>query len=266
MASSASHHLSVPVHSKLSQPKLPLPPTPSSIIPSKPTLPTPYTSTKENNIVQQRPQILGKFYSHSSSDNTTFRECDNQQPINESSIPTSTRECTFRNQPRLRHTSTDNGPTPTNQQILLGSAQTKTWPEMGLNIITQITSTQSPPINKSKFKFEVTRSAAEHNINLLRRFNFNLMEALKYDNDSFTATGSEFRSIQILEPLLQHHPLWNRLKTHLLTGIRFPLTPLSTQARHRDLQDTLKFGNHKGVSKFPTFYHNLNIEDIRHGF
>ena len=186
--------------------------------------------------------------------------------INESSHPTSTRDRPLRAPPRCRQTSPDTGPTPTNHHKLLESAQSKIWPETGLDIIYNISKLPSPHISTSKFKFEVTEAAAKHNIRYLQRFDYNLMAALQSDVTSFTSTGSEFRPVPILEPLLKLHPLWDRLKTHLLSGIEFPLMPLSTQARHRDLQDALKFGNHKGVSKFPAFYRQLNIDDIQHGY
>ena len=269
MAPSASHHLKLPKQQTLSPlPTTSLPPTPSAIIPPKPTLPNPHTPTPKQQHKQQKKQqhnnITGKyqnFVSHHTSPVT-----NNNHKINESSQPTSTRERQTRDTPRPLYNSTDTGSTPTNQQTQQESTRPNTWPNNGLDLISHITKLPSPTIQQSNFRFEVSKQAASHNINYLEQFAFDLQAALDSDKDSFTSTGSEFRPVPVIEPLLKHHPLWHRLKQHLLHGIQFPLIPLSTQTRRRDLIDALEFGNHKGVAKFPQFYTELNVDDIQHGF
>ena len=242
-----------------------MPLEPSIIVPPKPSTPNPHSPTTIHSTTQQHHDIIGK-YSCKPFHNPTLKT-NEQQKINESLPPTSTRERQNRVTTPLLHTSTDTGSTPTNLQTYQGSTRTQTpWPDNGLDIIQDIANLPSQSVKQSKFRFDVSETAATHNIEYLQKFDYDLRAALESDKDSFTSPGSKFRPVPILEPLLKHHPLWHRLKRHLLHGIDFPLHPLSTQSRKRDLLDALQFGNHKGVAKFPTFYRDLNTDDIQHGF
>ena len=139
------------------------------------------------------------------------------------------------------------------------------WPNNVLNIISIITTSQSPKLQQSRFHFDTSIKAAEMNWETLQEFE-NLGEALLADNNSFTKYGSEFRSTAILAMLLDNHPLWPRLSTILDNGINFPLEDLDFTTRGFDLSNRIEFGNHKGAAIHEKFYDELNISDIQNGY
>ena len=133
------------------------------------------------------------------------------------------------------------------ENVSLESHLVRCTPQQISDRLQRIANLPSPEVQQPNFRFEVSESAATHNINYLQIFAFDLQAALESDKHSFTSAGSEFLLVTVLEPLLQHHPLWHRLKLHLLNGIEFSLQPLSTQSRRRDLLDALQFGPQGGV-------------------
>ena len=78
--------------------------------------------------------------------------------------------------------------------------------------------------------------------------------------------GSEFKYIEVLEPLLRKHPLWNNLRTHLKYGVEFPLDRTTRQEKYQDVLEALKFGNHKGVKNFKSLFVENITKDVEHGF
>jgi hypothetical protein len=60
--------------------------------------------------------------------------------------------------------------------------------------------------------------------------------------------GSEFHSNQLLEPLLQFHPLWKRVKTWWTTGADYLLLPISDDKCQEDLQANLTRGTTSQLS------------------
>lgn len=118
---------------------------------------------------------------------------------------------------------------------------------------------------KSKFKFAYSTQAAEHNWNLLQQYG-NLGEALEADKNSLLGYGSEFRNEACLEPLFNKYPLWPRMQKILQRGISYPLSPLSTEQRAKDLADGLNFGNHKGVTIHKKFFNKLIQSKVLQGY
>ena len=241
----------------------PMPPMPTSPPLPKPTVPKPRPTTTT---IQDPPKtllnnpIIGKLL---------HQPITHTEPltITESDHPSSNKE----RHGQVSHRQPDNPhemrSTPTNQQQPTQSThQSQFWPNNSLTIISMLANCPSRIIQKSNFIFSPTSEAAIHNINTLHSFDFDLNKALMNERHSFTFPGSEFRTPSDLEPLLRLHPLWSRLKNHLTSGIKFPLTPLSNELRKQDLNSALEFGNHKGVQKFPQFYNKLNDSDIAAGF
>ena len=159
----------------------------------------------------------------------------------------------------LSQTNSSKYPSPKYSQI------NNEWPENFNEIISELNKRECPPPQKSQFKFEMTHSAAEHNWETLVTYK-NLGDAISASNNSHLQYGSEFRPTSELRPLLQHHPLWNRLKSILENGVKFPLEPISQEQMVRDLEEAVKFGNHKGAQKHSTFLKKLITEEIKHGY
>jgi hypothetical protein len=85
-----------------------------------------------------------------------------------------------------------------------------------MSIIKSIVESHSPCPEEPLFEFEMTSEAAEKNFLVLKRFNFDVKEALAAQAKSPMGYGSEFRKGDILSPLVQHHPLWPRLEKILM--------------------------------------------------
>ena len=100
-----------------------------------------------------------------------------------------------------------------------------TWDQLMLQWILATPS----PFQKSEFKFHWTPGAASHNWSILETYQLDHHRALLGQAGSSLTFGSELRSIELLQPLLQDHPLWPRLQRWLTQGeaiLRFPLRPL----------------------------------------
>ena len=237
-----------------------MPPTPTSQPIPRPTVPKPITVTNPNPNTPIKNTIIGKL-SHS------IIQQKDPLPINESDHPSSNKE----RHGQALYQQPDNPyemrSTPTNPKCHSQSTHhPQYWPNNSITIISTLANCPSRTITNSNFMFSPSRDAATHNINTLRSFNFDLNKALSTEQHSFTNAGSEFRTTSELEPLLLFHPLWPRLKSHLSSGIKFPLAPLSHALRTQDLTSALAFGNHRGVTQFPQFFEKLNTTDITSGF
>ena len=117
-----------------------------------------------------------------------------------------------------------------------------------------------------EFRFELSRDAADHNAKALERYGFNLGVAIEANSSSPLGYGSEFRPVHVLEPIFECHPNWNRLKSLLTFGSKWPLDDLSDEMRKSDLAEALTFGNHKGASSQPELLRQLIEKDVIHGF
>lgn len=114
----------------------------------------------------------------------------------------------------------------------------------------------APPTSVPEFSFRWSPLAAKTNLEILQRYDMDLGKALEAQPFSTLTIGSEFRPTPVLEPLLQHHPLWPRMKSWLNHGIVYPLHELPEVARQEDLHAILARGNHKSAT--------LNADRLQH--
>ena len=114
--------------------------------------------------------------------------------------------------------------------------------------------------------FEFTSQAGEHNQNVLARYNFDLEAAISSNSCSPLSYGSEFRPAEQIKFIFHQNPLWKRLESLLRNGSIWPLTELNNDIRRLDLNDALKFGNHKGATQKASTLHKLVLKDITNGF
>jgi hypothetical protein len=101
--------------------------------------------------------------------------------------------------------------------------------------------TLSPP----DFNFELTEDGAAHNLEVLRRYDFDLGKALKAQENSPLGNGKEFRPTKVLHSVFGLHPLWQRMKDFLKEGSIWLLAKLSEEERQNNIEDALALGNHK---------------------
>ena len=100
----------------------------------------------------------------------------------------------------------------------------------------------------------------------LKRHKLDLKSALESQKSTPLWYGSEFRETSVLEPLLKHHPNWNRLKKILVEGSNWELEELSEEDRLSDLQEALERGNHKGATSQPKKLIELVVKDVEYGY
>ena len=160
--------------------------------------------------------------------------------------------------------ASQNGSCPQNPFIIT-TPQHYVWPAEVISTIRNILSSPDTTPSKSKFLFEISTTAANHNRDIIMKFD-NLGEALDVEKSSFTAPGSEFRTTSLLAPLLKLHLLWQRFSDILDNGIKFPLSHLDDVTMQQDLSHAIAFGNHKGVQKHPECYDDLNHKDVAYGY
>ncbi len=79
----------------------------------------------------------------------------------------------------------------------------------------------------------------------------NLDKSLKANEHLPLVYGSEFWSPSNLHNIFVLHPLWSRMEAILRDRSKWSLEEISEENRKHDLNNALKFGNHKGKSAQP---------------
>ena len=119
------------------------------------------------------------------------------------------------------------------------------------DMVSHIWTQPSPLLQQPEFHFTWSQEAAIHNWACLTKYNLDLNKALAHQRNTPLEFGSEFRSIELLQPLLEYHPLWHRVHTWLTQGVQYPLAPISESQRQVDLRLALLRGNHKSAKQEP---------------
>ena len=140
------------------------------------------------------------------------------------------------------------------------------WPNNLVEIIKGVMNVPCKTPLPPEFIFELSESAASHNLNILNKYSNNLGEALRANENSPLGYGSEFRKPHELKKVFGFHPLWSRMESILKNGSDWPLKDISEELRKRDLDDALSFGNHKGAIAKPELLKNLINKDVIHGY
>lgn len=122
------------------------------------------------------------------------------------------------------------------------------------------------PLNPPLFIFKRCPIAALHNAKVVKEHNYHLDDIIRKQHPSQFSYGSEFRSSDNLENLLEDHPLWYKLKEILDNGASFPLQPMNEIDRRTDLEFHSTRGNHKSTEKFNHVISDIISEDIERGF
>ncbi|MGL4350294.1 MAG: hypothetical protein ACRCT2_06995, partial [Plesiomonas shigelloides] len=93
-----------------------------------------------------------------------------------------------------------------------------------------------------------------------------LVSAFRQTGGTPLAFGSEFKPPIFLQPLLRHHPFWNKINTALTTGVQTPLSPQSDATRRSCLPLAITRGNHKSAKDLPDVLRTLLGEEVQQGF
>ena len=89
-------------------------------------------------------------------------------------------------------------------------------------ILKKVVDTPTKPL----FKFELSAEAALHNMKLLQSNGNSIHAFIKNHQGSIVSPGSEFRPVNVLEPLFLHHRNWASIQKNLLEGSHWPLHPI----------------------------------------
>jgi hypothetical protein len=126
------------------------------------------------------------------------------------------------------------------------------WPQdcyTWLQSIQQAMLWSPPAVSQSPFRFEISVEAAAHNWSILAAEGMDLRQVLHADEHLPTCPGSNFRPLDLLEPIFTGHPNWNRVSSMLSVGANFPLGQLEETTRQSELSQMLEYGNHKSATK-----------------
>lgn len=147
------------------------------------------------------------------------------------------------------------------------NSRNPTWfPQNLIEIIKRIIASPKIEMKKPSFIFEMNQEAAQHNWKILEESDLDLGKALENQRGTQLDPGSEFRPTEILEPLLENHPLWPRLNDQLKHGADFPLDDLGIKERKEDVEEALIFGNHKGADDNEELFHEMMLDDVTLGY
>ena len=154
-------------------------------------------------------------------------------------------------------------PTPTNIPIPKPSAQTRSPIVQAIEDLLQISS----PMQEPKFKFVISKEAAEYNFNILQENKFNLEKLLNFGNPpSVTSYGSEFKPTSQLEELLKNHHRWPQMKQLLENGSDWDLEAIPESVREKDATAAIDRGNHKSAKANAKFLEEALSKEIIKGW
>ena len=136
-----------------------------------------------------------------------------------------------------------------------------------VNAVSQLLQTSSP-LKEPVIRFDISPEAAHHNFILLQGFNFDLDRLLQSTKPNVCATsyGSEFKAVNELDLLFQHHPRWKNLRPKLLQGSSWNLSPIDETTRKKDLEFSLDRGNHQSAKRNHDFLSKALEKEITKGW
>ena len=135
------------------------------------------------------------------------------------------------------------------------------------NLIHALSTKTYPPFQNTPFDFSLNKNAAAHNSHILAQHDHDLEKTLAAVSPGTQLEfGSEFRPVQDLQPILMHHPLWQRTKAILTQGCKVHLVPIDKDTEREDLIIGLERGNHKGALNQPKELITLVHKDVTHGY
>jgi hypothetical protein len=121
-----------------------------------------------------------------------------------------------------------------------------------------------PTTQPTKFRFEWSIAAADHNLAVLQKHALDLETALAAQPFSSLTPGSEFQPSKLLAPLLWMHPLWPKFQERISNGAEFPLREIAD--RIADVHANLTRGNHKSAQGHEARLIDMLKEEVEQGW
>jgi hypothetical protein len=143
----------------------------------------------------------------------------------------------------------------------------ETWLTNLMDIIRAINTMPLCRPTQPEFTFNLMPEAAAKNYPvLMKKYNGDLGASLEAQHNSIVGYGLEFRDVDTLQKIFGWHPNLTRMSKILESGSGWPLEPLNEELRHNDVDATLAFGNHKGVSLQPELLQKLVSKDVHFSY
>jgi hypothetical protein len=130
------------------------------------------------------------------------------------------------------------------------------------NILATVVITPGP----SPLAFEASDRAALHNQAILQSYNNDISKLLDDHQSLILKYGSEFRPIDVLEPLLLHHYHWPKLRRLLSEGSNWSLHDLDDKSRKQKNLEFIARGNHKSALKHEDKISEIFLKEISQGW
>ena len=93
-----------------------------------------------------------------------------------------------------------------------------------------------------------------------------MTRTISANTNSNISYGSEFRTVEVLEPLLHKIPLRKAVSEILVKGAKYPLERINNSRRISDLEESLQQGNHQAAKKESSILTKLIQKDVNAGF
>ena len=101
---------------------------------------------------------------------------------------------------------------------------------------------------------------------ILRQHGNSIQNLILHCPNSILSPGSEFRPVEVLEPLFLHHCNWPIIKRILESGSLWPLDPISDHDRIAKNNEFIKRGNHKSAIKYEAEYDKIIQAEVNQGW
>ena len=126
----------------------------------------------------------------------------------------------------------------------------------------------NPPVpTGSPIVFMNNNEAAKANGEVLALCGYDLQRLIDRHPDSTLGYGSEFRTVEQLEPLLGRHPHFEKLSQVLKFGMSYVFSSeMDAITKSTELEKILQRGNHKSAQESPSRVTELLAKDVKHGF
>ena len=132
--------------------------------------------------------------------------------------------------------------------------------------IASILGAPKPTTQPTKFRFEWSIAAADHNLAVLQKHALDLETALAAQPFSSLTPGSEFRPVELLAPLLSMHPLWPKFQGRISNGAEIPLREIADADRIADVHANLTRGNQKSAQGHEARLIGMLKEEVERGW
>jgi hypothetical protein len=153
-----------------------------------------------------------------------------------------------------------------------GTKRVKSWLTRLRSLMTRVEKAMQwkplVPFENTKFRFEMTTKAALSNLAILADNAYDLPKVITGEEASNTPLrpGSEFRPIDVLEPICRNHPLWPQVHRMLTKGFTMPLRKIPDVDQAHNVIVAIRYGNHKSTQKNLTVVLEMLKEEVEKGW